>query len=90
MKGENEMSEILDGNYKMNKFPIGSVIERSSSYFVPRIVRLVVDFETTADGVGMYTVEYVGNLNLKGIRSVFTQEYIESKYRLEEGEESEN
>lgn len=82
------MSEILDGNYKMNKFPIGSLIERSSSYFAPRIVRLVVDFETTADGVGMYTVEYVGNL--RGIRSVFTQEYIESEYHLKEGEESEN
>ena len=82
------MNEILDGNYKMNKFPIGSVIERSSSYFAPRIVRLVVDFETTADGVGMYTVEYVGNL--KGIRSVFTQEYIESEYHLKEGEEDEN
>ena len=82
------MNEILDGNYKMNKFPIGSVIERSSSYFAPRIVRLVVDFETIADGVGMYTVEYVGNL--KGIRSVFTQEYIESEYHLKEGEEDEN
>ncbi len=82
------MSEILDGNYKMNKFPIGSLIERSSSYFAPRIVRLVVDFETTADGVGMYTVEYVGDL--KVIRTEFTQEYVESEYHLKEGEESEN
>lgn len=82
------MNEILEGNYKMNKFPIGSLIERSSSYFTPRIVRLVVDFETTADGVGMYTAEYVGDL--KGIKSVFTQEYIESEYHLKEGEENEN
>lgn len=82
------MDEILEGNYKMNKFPIGSLIERSSSYFAPRIVRLVVDFETTADGVGMYTVEYIGNL--QGIKSVFTQEYIESEYHLKEGEEDEN
>ena len=82
------MDEILEGNYKMNEFPIGSLIERSSSYFAPRIVRLVVDFETTADGVGMYTVEYIGNL--QGIKSVFTQEYIESEYHLKEGEENEN
>ena len=82
------MDEILEGNYKMNEFPIGSLIERSSNYFAPRIVRLVVDFETTADGVGMYTVEYIGNL--QGIKSVFTQEYIESEYHLKEGEENEN
>lgn len=82
------MDEILEGNYKMNKFPIGSLIERSSSYFAPRIVHLVVDFETTADGAGMYTVEYIGNL--QGIKSVFTQEYIESKYHLKEGEGDEN
>lgn len=82
------MDEVLDGNYKMNKFPVGSLIERSSSYFAPRIVRLVVDFETTADGVGMYIVEYIGNL--EGIRTVFTQDYIESEYHLKEGEENEN
>lgn len=79
------MNEILDGNYKMNKFPIGSVIEAYNCY---RSHKIVVDFETTADGVGMYTVEYVGIF--KGIKSVFTQEYIESEYHLKEGEENEN
>ena len=82
------MDEILEGNYKMNKFPIGSLIERSSNCFALKIVRLVVDFETTADGVGMYIVEYIGNL--EGIRTVFTQDYIESEYHLKEGEENEN
>ena len=79
------MSEILDGNYKMNKFPIGSVIESYNPY---KSDKIVADFETTVDGVGIYTVEYVGNL--KGIRSVFTQEYIENEYHLKEGEEDEN
>ena len=80
------MNEILDGNYKMNKFPIGSVIERPADYPTP--IRLVADFETTADGVGMYTIEYIGGF--KGIKTKFTQEYIESEYHLKEGEENEN
>lgn len=79
------MSEILDGNYKMNKFPIGSVIGPHNPY---KTYKIVVDFETTADGVGMYTVEPTGDL--EEVRIEFTQEYIESEYHLEEGEESEN
>lgn len=81
------MSEILDGNYKMNKFPIGSVIETYNPYPY-RSHKIVADFETTADGVGMYIVEYIGNF--EGIRTVFTQEYIESEYHLKEGEGDEN
>lgn len=79
------MDEILEGNYKMNKFPIGSVIEPYNSY---KSDKIVVDFETTADGVGIYTVEFVGDL--EGKRIEFTQEYIESEYHLKEGEENES
>lgn len=79
------MSEILDGNYKMNKFPIGSVIEAYNPY---RSHKIVADFETTVDGVGIYTVEFVDDS--EGIRTEFTQEYIESEYHLKEGEEDEN
>lgn len=79
------MSEILDGNYKMNEFPIGSVIESYNSY---KSDKIVVDFETTADGVGIYTVEFVDDS--EGIRTEFTQEYIESEYHLKEGEGDEN
>ena len=79
------MDEILEGNYKMNKFPIGSVIE---SYNLYKSYKIVVDFETTADGVGIYTVELIGDS--EGVRIEFTQEYIESEYHLKEGEENEN
>lgn len=79
------MDEILEGNYKMNKFPIGGVIESYNPY---KSDKIVVDFETTADGVGIYTAELIGDL--EGIRIEFTQEYIESEYHLKEGEESEN
>ena len=79
------MNEILEGNYKMNKFPVGSVIESYNSY---KSDKIVVDFETAADGVGIYTVEFVGDS--EGVRTEFTQEYIESEYHLKEGEESEN
>ena len=79
------MDEILEGNYKMNKFPIGSVIE---SYNLYKSYKIVVDFETTADGVGIYTVELIGDSG--GVRIEFTQEYIESEYHLKEGEENEN
>ena len=79
------MDEILEGNYKMNKFPIGSVIESYNPY---KSDKIVVDFETTADGVGIYTVELAGDS--EGIRTIFTQEYIESEYHLKEGEEDEN
>ena len=79
------MEEILEGNYKMNKFPIGSVIEPNNLYTSDKIV---VDFETTADGVGIYTMELAGDL--EGIRIEFTQEYIESEYHLKEGEENES
>lgn len=48
------MNEILESNYKMNKFPIGSVIESCNIY---KMDKIVVDFETAADGVGIYTVE---------------------------------
>ena len=79
------MEEILEGNYKMNKFPIGSVIEPNDLCISDKIV---VDFETAADGVGIYTVEFAGVL--EGVRLEFTQEYIESEYHLKEGEENEN
>jgi hypothetical protein len=79
------MDEILDGNYKMNKFQIGSVIESCNPY---KSDKIVVDFETTADGVGIYTVELAGDS--EGIRTEFTQEYIESEYHLKEGEGDEN
>ena len=79
------MDEILEGNYKMNKFPIGSVIESYNPY---KSDKIVVDFETTADGVGIYTVELAGDS--EGARIEFTQEYIESEYHSKEGEESEN
>lgn len=79
------MDEILEGNYKMNKFPIGSVIEAYNTY---RSHKIVVDFETTADGVGIYTVEFADDS--EGIRTEFTQEYIESEYHLKEGEGDEN
>lgn len=79
------MSEILDGNYKMNEFPIGSVIESYNPY---KSDKIAVDFETAADGVGIYTVELAGDS--EGIRTEFTQEYIESEYHLKEGEGDEN
>lgn len=79
------MSEILEGNYKMNEFPVGSVIE---SYNPCKLDKIVVDFETAADGVGIYTVEFVGDS--EGIRTEFTQEYIESECHLKEGEGDEN
>ena len=79
------MNKILDGNYKMNEFPIGSVIESYNPY---KSDKIVVDFETTADGVGIYTVELVGNS--EGMRTEFTQDYIESEYHLKEGEENES
>lgn len=79
------MNEILEGNYKMNKFPIGSVIESCNLY---KMNKIVVDFETAADGVGIYTVELAGGL--EGVRLEFTQEYVESEYCLKEGEENEN
>lgn len=44
------MDEILEGNYKMNEFPIGSVI---GSYNPYKSDKIVVDFETAADGVGI-------------------------------------
>lgn len=81
MKGVKRMDEILEGNYKMNKFPIGSVIEPYNLY---KSDKIVVDFETTADGIGIYTVEFAGDS--EGIRTEFTQEYIESEYHLKEGE----
>lgn len=79
------MDEILEGNYKMNKFPIGSVIESYNPY---KSDKIVVDFETAADGVGIYTAELAGDS--EGIRLEFTQGYIESEYHLKEGEENEN
>lgn len=79
------MDEILEGNYKMNKFPIGSVIESCNPY---KWDKIVVDFETAADGVGIYTVELVGDS--EGMRTEFTQDYIESEYHLKEGEENES
>lgn len=79
------MDEISEGNYKMNEFPIGSVIESCNPY---KSDKIVVDFETTADGVGIYTVELAGDS--EGIRTEFTQEYIESEYHLKEGERDEN
>ena len=79
------MDEILEGNYKMNKFPVGSVIKSYNSY---KSDKIVVDFETAADGVGIYTVELAGDS--EGVRIDFTQEYIESEYHLKEGEENEN
>ena len=79
------MDEILEGNYKMNEFPIGSVIESYNPY---KSDKIVVDFETTADGVGIYTAEIVGGS--EGVRIEFTQEYIESEYHLKGGEENEN
>lgn len=79
------MDEILEGNYKMNEFPIGSVIEPYNHY---KSDKIVVDFETAADGVGIYTVELAGDS--EGIRTEFTQEYIESEYHLKEGEGDEN
>ena len=79
------MDEILEGNYKMNKFPIGSVIE---PYNPGKSDKRVGDFETTADGVGIYTEELIGKL--EGIGIEFTQEYIESEYHLKEGEENES
>lgn len=79
------MSEILDGNYKMNKFPIGSVIESYNPY---KSDKIVADFETTVDGVGIYTAELIGDS--EGVRIEFTQEYIENEYHLKEGEENEN
>lgn len=79
------MDEILEGNYKMNKFPIGSVIESCNPY---KSDKIVVDFETAADGVGIYTMELVGGS--EGVRIEFTQGYIESEYHLKEGEENEN
>lgn len=79
------MDEILEGNYKMNKFPIGSVIESYNPY---KSDKIVVDFETAADGVGIYTAELAGDS--EGIRLEFTQGYIESEYHLKEGEEDEN
>lgn len=82
------MDEVLDGNYKMNKFPIGSVIEPYNPYNPRRPNKIVVDFETTADGVGIYTVEFADDS--EGIRLEFTQGYIESEYHLKEGEENEN
>lgn len=79
------MDEILEGNYKMNEFPIGSVIESYNPY---KSDKIVVDFETAADGVGIYTAELAGDS--EGIRLEFTQGYIESEYHLKEGEENEN
>lgn len=79
------MDEILEGNYKMNEFPVGSVIEPYNPY---KSDKIVVDFETAADGVGIYTVELAGDS--EGIRTEFTQEYIESEYHLKEGEGDEN
>ena len=82
------MDEILEGNYKMNKFPIGSVIESYNPYNPRRTNKIVVDFKTTADGIGIYTVEFADDPG--GIRLEFTQGYIESEYHLKEGEENEN
>lgn len=69
----------------MNEFPIGSVIESYNSY---KSDKIVVDFETAADGVGIYTVGLADDS--EGVRIEFTQEYIESEYHLKEGEENEN
>ena len=78
------MSEILEGDYKMNKFPIGSIIK--SQMFT----RLVTDFWTTEDGVGIYELELISVSGLSVDRFEFTQEYVETVYQLEEGEEDEN
>lgn len=81
------MSEILEGNYKMNKFPIGSVIKSRIAE------RLVSDFITTEEGIGLYELEIISVGGVKSIgvgRFYFTQEYIESFYHLKEGEENEN
>lgn len=78
------MREILEGDYKMNKFPIGSIIKSQMS------TRLVTDFWTTEDGVGIYELEIISVSGLSVDRFEFTQEYVETVYQLEEGEEDEN
>lgn len=78
------MSEILEGDYKMNKFPIGSIIKSQT------FARLVTDFWTTEDGVGIYELELISVNGLSVDRFEFTQEYVETVYQLEEGEEDEN
>lgn len=78
------MTEILEGDYKMNKFPIGSIIKSQTS------ARLVTDFWTTEDGVGIYELELISVSGLSVDRFEFTQEYVETVYQLEEGEEDEN
>lgn len=81
------MSDILDGNYKMNEFPIGSVIESYNPY---RSDKLVSGFKTTDCGIGIYELEFVDVDAITTERFEFTQEYVESVYHLKEGEENEN
>ena len=81
------MDEILEGNYKMNEFPIGSVIESYSPYHWNR---LVVGFRTTEYGIGVYELDFIDDLGTAIKRFEFTQEYVESEYHLKEGEGDEN
>lgn len=81
------MDEVLEGNYKMNKFPIGSVIE---SYFSYVSDKLVCGFKTTECGLGIYELEFTDSNGIITGRFEFTQTYVEGAYRLKEGEEDEN
>lgn len=81
------MSEILEGNYKMNEFPIGSVIEPCESYMSDK---LVSGFKTTECGLGIYELDFVNDGETSVERFEFTQEYVESVYHLKEGKDDEN
>lgn len=81
------MDEILDGNYKMNEFPVGSVIESYNPY---RSDKLVSGFKTTECGLGIYELDFVDDNETSIERFEFTQEYVESVCHLKEGEENED
>lgn len=52
--------------------------------------KLVSGFKTTECGLGIYELDFVNDGETSVERFEFGQEYVESRYRLKEGEKDEN